>query len=158
MQSQERDIRFDILKVIGLLGVMLAHASPPAIIFQLRNFDVTLLVIVSGALFSLTSSRQAIGYAAYLSKRVSRLVIPAWTFITLFLLVALVAAQFITFPRPLTPRVIFESYFFMRGIGYLWDYSYLLIDRADTTATLVLLPEGLWTYLFAYACIHLWRL
>lgn len=29
----------DILKVIGLLGIILAHVTPPAVVFQLRNFD-----------------------------------------------------------------------------------------------------------------------
>jgi len=46
-----RDARFAILKVIAFLGIILAHAKPPTFIFQLRNFDVPMLVLVSGALF-----------------------------------------------------------------------------------------------------------
>lgn len=37
----------DILKVIGLLGFVLAHVTPPTVIFQFRNFDVVLMILVS---------------------------------------------------------------------------------------------------------------
>ena len=35
MKPREKYI--DILKVIGLLGIVLAHVTPPVVVFQLRN-------------------------------------------------------------------------------------------------------------------------
>ena len=40
----------DAAKVVGLLCIVMAHVSPPGIVAQLRNFDVPLMVIVSGIL------------------------------------------------------------------------------------------------------------
>jgi fucose 4-O-acetylase-like acetyltransferase len=57
---QSRDIRFDILKVIGLFCIILAHVSPPSLIFQLRNFDVPLMVMISGSVFYLSSFKKII--------------------------------------------------------------------------------------------------
>jgi fucose 4-O-acetylase-like acetyltransferase len=43
-----RDLRIDILRVAGLLLIILAHVSPPFLLFQFRTFDVPLMVFVSG--------------------------------------------------------------------------------------------------------------
>ena len=42
----------DFLKLLGLFCIILAHVNPPAIIMQIRNFDVPLMVILSGFLAS----------------------------------------------------------------------------------------------------------
>ncbi|MBR3177517.1 hypothetical protein IKF27_01770 [Candidatus Saccharibacteria bacterium] len=41
----------DILKVIGLLGIMIAHVGAPGWAIQLRGFDVILLITISVYLF-----------------------------------------------------------------------------------------------------------
>ncbi|MEA5509778.1 hypothetical protein VB715_08375 [Crocosphaera sp. UHCC 0190] len=53
-----RSLEFDILKTLGIFCIILAHTLPKTevFIYQLRNFDVPLMVIVSGALFWMTSS------------------------------------------------------------------------------------------------------
>ena len=45
----------DLLKTIGLLAVILAHVNPPIWLKQMRSFDVSLLVIVSGYLAGMGS-------------------------------------------------------------------------------------------------------
>ena len=46
----KRDVTVDILKTVGIISIILAHVNPPNAITQLRNFDVILLVILSGIL------------------------------------------------------------------------------------------------------------
>ena len=48
--QKERNVSIDILKMIGILFVILAHVSPPGIVTQIRSFDVPLLVIISAML------------------------------------------------------------------------------------------------------------
>lgn len=45
--KKERILRYDILKVIALLCIILAHVNPNGLVFQLRNFDVPLMIIIS---------------------------------------------------------------------------------------------------------------
>ena len=50
MEKTKREVSIDILKCIGLLLIILAHCSAPTFIDEIRNFDVVLLVILSGVL------------------------------------------------------------------------------------------------------------
>ncbi len=119
---QERDSSIDIMRSIGLCCIILAHVSPPLIIFQLRNFDVPLMVFLSGYLFGnrkvKIESFQA--FCSYLGKRCIRLVLPVWIFILLF-----VGIQFV-FPQNFTtyylnyPDKLWSSFLLMEGIGYVW--------------------------------------
>lgn len=81
---KERDLSIDILRCTGLFLIILAHVSPPGAIFQLRNFDVPLMVFVSGLSFSISSEGKK--YQAYLLSRIKRLVVPVWIFVTVFYL------------------------------------------------------------------------
>ena len=64
---KKRRIDIDILKTIGILMVILAHVNPPNIIFQLRNFDVVLLIIVSSYL-TIKSSKRSVTFAFSFAK------------------------------------------------------------------------------------------
>lgn len=79
-----REKYIDILKVIGLLGIVLAHVTPPVVVFQLRNFDVVLMILVSAYLG--LKSRKFEKLIPYLVKRFKRLVLPTYFFISLFLI------------------------------------------------------------------------
>ncbi len=46
-----RDTRIDFLRFVGLIMIIFAHVNPPAVLFQLRNFDVPLMVLISGVSF-----------------------------------------------------------------------------------------------------------
>ena len=62
----------------------LAHIGPPAALFQLRSFDVPLMIFVSGLSYS---GRQVVGYASFVRKRLGRLLIPLYFFLTVYFLV-----------------------------------------------------------------------
>ena len=50
----KRLLNIDILKFIGIICIIIAHTNPPKIIFQIRNFDVILMCIISIFLFFAT--------------------------------------------------------------------------------------------------------
>lgn len=83
---QNRDIRFDVLRVVGLLYIILAHKRPPELLMQLRSFYVPLLVLVSGAVFGFSSQNKKLRFWVYPKKRTLRIVAPTWTFLVFFFL------------------------------------------------------------------------
>jgi len=117
-----RDEKLDVLRFIGLAMIILAHVNPPEWIFQLRNFDVPLMVIISGVAFGLSYKGEV--YSAYVWKRVKRLLFPAWIFLTVYFSVM----YFFNFPKPLpATQKIWESYFLLDGIGYVWIIRVFLL-------------------------------
>lgn len=82
--NNKRDISTDILRCIGLFMIILAHVNPPGVIAQLRNFDVPLMVFVSGVSFSFSKGYRS--YTEYIYSRVKRLVLPVWIFVSMFYL------------------------------------------------------------------------
>ena len=56
----------------------------PGIIFQARNFDVPLMVLLAGISFSQFSSKKYLHYHNYLYSRFLRLIIPTWIFLTFY--------------------------------------------------------------------------
>ncbi len=124
--TKKRDYRFDLLRVLGLICIFLAHVSPPAIIKQLRNFDVPLMVIVSGAAFGLSTNNKFI-FSTYYKKRTLRLLAPTWAFLSFFFLYA----YFIHFIRnkafPFSIDKIIDSFLLLDGIGYVWIIRIFLL-------------------------------
>lgn len=115
-----RDSRIDILRFIGLAGIILAHIDTPKILTELRSFDVPLMVLVSGMSFNL-SYKDNESYLLYIWKRVKRLVFPLWIFLTLYFAVKL------SFFEKLPWKIIFESYALTDGIGYVWIIRVFLL-------------------------------
>ena len=115
----KRDVSFDILRAIGLLLIVLAHVLPPAPIFQLRNFDVPLMMFVSGAVFGISSGASK-GYLSYLISRVRRLILPTWIFLTIFFGLYFLASLIKGFAFPFSSATILNSYNLVSGIGYVW--------------------------------------
>lgn len=117
-----RDHRIDILRAVGLLMIVLAHSSPPPWLFQLRNFDVPLMVAVAG--MSFVASHRPEPFASHVWKRVKRLAFPVWLFLSGFFLVNALLQQ----PYPLPPlKAIVGSYLFQSGIGYVWVIRVFLL-------------------------------
>ena len=80
---QQRNINLDLLRTIGLLGIILAHVSPPDRVLQIRTFDVPLMVIVSGIAFEISYNCNT-STAIYYRQRIIRLLAPTWTFLVIF--------------------------------------------------------------------------
>jgi fucose 4-O-acetylase-like acetyltransferase len=123
----DRDIRFDILRAIGLLCVILAHVSPPAILDQMRNFDVPLMVIVSSAVYGLSKSAKNRNYMSYLKDRFIRLVVPTWIFLLFFFLLAYLFSKLINKTFPFSVEIIITSFSLDSGIGYVWIIKVFLL-------------------------------
>lgn len=118
-----RDNRIDILRFIGLAMVIFAHVGPPRFLFQLRNFDVPLMVLVSGMSFGY-SYKDNVAYLTYIWKRVKRVVFPVWIFLMVYFLVL-----FLFFPdsSELEANIICSSFFLTSGIGYVWIIRVFLL-------------------------------
>lgn len=114
-----RDTKLDILRGIGVLCIILAHVDPPGLIFQLRNFDVPLLVLVSGASYFLSNARNE-KYGHYLFLRFVRLIIPTWIFLAVFFSLTFFASTIAKLTYPFSLQKVLSSFALMEGIGYLW--------------------------------------
>ena len=125
--SDSRDPHFDLLKAIGLLCITLAHCQPNALIFQMRNFDVILLVLVSAMLFRATSA-DSVSVLDYFVKRLRRLLIPAWKFLALLFGYHIICAYLQHTPFP-SIRTILE-FFTLNGESEgngLWIFRVFLL-------------------------------
>jgi len=95
--------------------IILAHTNPTDIVFQLRNFDVPLMVIVSGMSFRAAYRQEA--YMSYLFNRIKRLLFPVWLFLSIYFVVVYLTGFPIALP---STNVILSSFMLLEGIGYVW--------------------------------------
>ncbi|HFS2505823.1 TPA: acyltransferase family protein, partial [Escherichia coli] len=79
----ERSFRLDLMRLLGLLLIIFAHIGPPNALFQIRTFDVPMMIFVSGVAYYI-SSPSFFSWKIYYIKRVSRLLFPVWCFFALF--------------------------------------------------------------------------
>lgn len=137
-EANSRMLGVDVLKTVALLCIVIAHAKPPIIISEPRNFDVTLMVILSGILLGNAGAVTLRDFPSYVLKRLSRIVPPVWVFLTtLFMGSALLSAiGLLKFPFSL--RQIVGSYALGEGIGFVWILRIFL---------LMALTAPLWSYL-----------
>ena len=90
--KNKRDYEVDVLRVLGIFLIILAHTSlkekTNTLLFNLRNFDVVLLVFLSGlsSVHSLENVNSMGQYIEYITKRIRRLIIPGFSFITIYYL------------------------------------------------------------------------
>ena len=87
MVSKDRDISIDILRSIAVLGIILIHVSPPYIaLCQLRNFDVPLMVFLSGVglSYSCRSFDTVPSVLLYYWRRIEQILLPTWLFLGLY--------------------------------------------------------------------------
>lgn len=113
--KKKRIIYIDYLKVIGIFLVILAHVDCPNYIMQIRNFDVPLLVVLSGYLASKTFQNG--NNKKYYWKRIQRLAIPAWIFAAIFFTI-----QSMTYSKPAMQEII-KAFTFQKDasmLGMLW--------------------------------------
>lgn len=118
----KRDFRIDILRTIGIILIILAHSSPPNILFQIRVFDVPLMAMLLGMSFVLSMKGKNFkeNYGKYVFKRFKRLVLPTWIFLTIAFLLAFILTLITGQLYPFSISKIFLSYTLISGIGYVW--------------------------------------
>jgi fucose 4-O-acetylase-like acetyltransferase len=118
-----RDDRIDILRFIGLSMIILAHVDPPGLLFQLRNFDVPLMILISAMSFGLSYKTNE-PYSSYVWKRIKRLVFPVWVFLSVYFLIIYI---FNPGSDELDFTTILTSYALLEGIGYVWIIRVFLL-------------------------------
>jgi peptidoglycan/LPS O-acetylase OafA/YrhL len=117
------DMRWAILKTIALLCIILAHVKPSPVVFQLRNFDVPLMVLISGALFARSAKKDQINFAEYVRSRFARLVVPVWVFFLFFF--ALTYILFLGQAYPFSIKNILGTFLFTEK--YVWIIRVFLL-------------------------------
>jgi peptidoglycan/LPS O-acetylase OafA/YrhL len=135
---KERNLNYDLMRLLGLLIIMIAHASPPGWLFQLRNFGTPLLVVGSGLTYALVFSSKPIDVKKFYSKRLKRLIIPAWIFLSFFFLFYLGVSELIDKEYPFSIKQMLSSYLFMDGIGFVWVFKIYLMLALITPIALYL--------------------
>ena len=118
-ESKSRDVGLDGLRTIGLLAIILAHVDPPGLLFQIRNFDVPLMILISGAVFNLSSGSSK-SYWSYFKSRVGRLLIPTWIFLSIFFALVFAITKAIGQTFPYSRNILLESFDLSSGTGYVW--------------------------------------
>jgi peptidoglycan/LPS O-acetylase OafA/YrhL len=111
--------KIDLLRFIGLSCIILAHVDPPGMIFQIRNFDVPLMVLISGIVFDYSKKRE-IKYKDYVLSRVFRLCLPVWLLLTFLFAAVYCICLFFNLEYPFQLNAIVKSYLLLSGIGYVW--------------------------------------
>lgn len=121
----QRNIVVDSMRIIGLFLIILAHVSPPEVIFQLRTFDVPMMVFISGMAYY-CAGKSDIQIFPYVISRFKRLVFPVWAFLTLFFS-AIFIFKISFFYDFLNLKTIATSILLLNGIGYVWIIRVFLI-------------------------------
>lgn len=111
----DRDLSIDILRSIALLGIVLIHCGPDSLFLQqIRNFDVPLMVYLSGVSYSISQGNTAVNYKDYVIKRFKRLILPTWIFLCIYnLLMFITSGHFL-------PADIFLRYSLFYTGWYVW--------------------------------------
>lgn len=118
INTMERNLSIDLLRAIGLLMIILAHVGPCALLFELRAFDVVLMVFVSGLTFSMKTD---FNYVQYVKNRTLRLIVPTYIFLTVYFVL-----QY-AFTNQFDVKSIISSYTLINGIGYVWIIRIFLL-------------------------------
>lgn len=120
MDISKRDYKVDILRTIGLLGIILAHVSPPNILMQFRTFDVPLMVIASGIAYGISIKKYPKS-VSYYKHRILRLLAPVWFFLLIYFSYFYVVDLF-TGEHSISLKLFVKSFLLVNngGIGYLW--------------------------------------
>ncbi|WP_413111944.1 acyltransferase family protein [Thaumasiovibrio sp. DFM-14] len=118
--NKSRVFYIDFLRFVGLILIFLAHVEPPSLIFEIRNFDVSLMVFVSGLSCALVQKNKGFTLSFnYIYYRAQRLILPVWIFLTFYFIVR-------CFFNELIIQEVVTSYLMISGIGYVWFMRVLI--------------------------------
>ncbi|HEX6703522.1 MAG TPA: acyltransferase [Albitalea sp.] len=120
---KERNRAIDLLRCMGALAVMIAHADPPDWLFQLRNFGTPLLIVVSALSAAVVYRDRPLHPGPFLRRRLYKLTVPPWLFLSVFFGAVMAYAHLRHKPFPFTPHEVLTSYALNSGIGYVWIFK-----------------------------------
>lgn len=123
----QRDNSIDILRFIGISCIILAHIglSNKSALFQIRTFDVPLMIFVSGLAYA---GRQTGNYLRFAWKRAKRLIVPVYMFLAIYFLVNFILAQAGVREQIATNKIIGSFALCLSpSIKYVWIIRVFLI-------------------------------
>lgn len=130
---QQRDPSIDLLRFIGLTMIILAHiglSRSTSLLFQLRSFDVPLMVFTSGLAFS---GKNVGSYLHFIGKRTLRLIVPVYMFVAAYILLNPILSGWGLVESYSTEQI--AGTFMLRlnpSIGYVWIIRVFLIVMLAT--------------------------
>lgn len=125
MNTTVRDNSIDILRFIGLMLIILSHASPSVdSIVQLRCFDVPMMLFISGLT---CSNKEFPDYRVFIKRRTLRLIAPVYIFLTFYFIILAIVQHLGIIPKYLTIGKVAESFLLLNGIGYVWIIRVFLL-------------------------------
>jgi len=134
---KERDVSYDLMRVVGILCIMIDHAEPPGWLFQLRNFGTPLLIVTSALTYSTIYSRKKMEAGPFLKRRLSRLIFPAWIFLGLFFSVYFLISTLLEFHYPFKAYNIISAFTFYSGFRFMWIFKVYVILALITPISLI---------------------
>lgn len=132
--TSNRDSTIDFFRFIGISAIILAHCDTPWQIFELRNFDIPLMVFISGYC-AVQFSQNTGKFGAYVKDRFLRLVVPTWIFLSFYFSILFFLGH------PQSPNDIIESYFFVGGPVGVWIIRIFFFMSLLTPAIIYLLKK-----------------
>ena len=117
--NSERIGYLDFLKVIGLIGIMIAHVEAPGWALMARAFDVPLMVLIASMLARKSYEKRlnaGKGAGSYIVSRVLRLAVPTWFFLIYYFGFFALATMHL---YPLR-YYLYSFSFSLYGIAYVW--------------------------------------
>lgn len=152
-KGNSRNELLDVLRLLSIVLVVLAHVSPPGWLFQMRNFDVPLLILVSAYVVGMPGGR-APEYGRGLLKRIERLVIPVWLFLCVFFLLFLLISELSGAAYPYLPKTILSTFLLLDGIGYVWIIRINILMALLTPCLYVIEKKsGKWLWLLLLSAL-----
>lgn len=125
-ENKNRLLYVDILRILFILCIILAHVSPPFYLHEIRSFDVVGLVILSS--FFLKETKSLAEYRGMILKRLRRLLLPTYICLTIVFIFICILSILLKMPYPYDFKEILLSYGLVDGIGYVWIVRVLLIN------------------------------
>ena len=114
----------DLLRFIGLSLIILAHVAPPFVLFNLRCFDVPMMLFVSGLAYS---GHKADFSPSFFVRRVLRLLVPVYLFLTAYFILVIILRQAAGVDLGIRWKHVAESYLLLDGIGFVWIIRIFLL-------------------------------
>lgn len=146
-----RDTKIDFLRFIGLALIILCHAAPPTLLNSLRQFDVPLMVMISGVSFAM--SYKSTPYGKYVFKRFKRLILPVWVFLAIYI-PAEDLMRFVLGKDLIPTEMVLSSFALIEGISYVWIFRvYFLMALISPLLMKMLDKLGVRMYLIVLAAI-----
>lgn len=76
-----RDLSIDVLRGIAIVAIVAAHVLPSEVLWQFFDYNVCLIVFLSGVSYMMSSAKTSGGYKSYVIKRIKRILLPTWAFL-----------------------------------------------------------------------------